>query len=108
MINFWEPWCPPCVSEMPSLEQLYRNYADQGFLILGVYSTEGMEEDVDDVLRDTGVSYPILHYCEAFDRFQTGYVPTTVFVTGEGEPVGEVCVGSNSYAGWAKIVEDLL
>ena len=37
MINFWEPWCGPCVSEMPDLEKLYQTYRDKGFLILMAY-----------------------------------------------------------------------
>ena len=28
MINFWEPWCGPCVREIPDLERLYENYKD--------------------------------------------------------------------------------
>lgn len=112
MINFWEPWCGPCVGEMPDLQKLQDNYADRGFQILGVYSTEGMEEDVDAALARTGVTYPILHYTEAFDRFQSGYVPTTVFIDREGSVLagadGELYIGSNSYEGWAEIIEGLL
>ena len=97
MLNFWEPWCPPCVGEMPDLAKLSEAYADRGLLILGVYSTEGMEEDVASVLEKSGVQYPILHYCGAFDVFQSGYVPTTVFLNSAGETVSESYVGSRSY-----------
>ena len=104
MINFWEPWCPPCVGEMPDLEKLYETYQEQGFLILGVYSTKDMEDEVDSVLADCETSYPILHYCEDFDEFQTGYVPTTIFVTGDGELVGETQIGSKSYEDWESMI----
>ena len=129
MINFWEPWCGPCVGEMPDLEKLYQTYRDRGFLILGVYATPGMEEDVDAVLEQTGASYPILHYTEAFDAFETGFVPTTLFVDGEGhilchtaeqeilkmltdyniegadEKAESLYIGSMDYAGWEAIVQ---
>ena len=108
MINFWEPWCPPCVGEMPELEKLYENYQDRGFQILGVYATPNQEEDVDDILTDAGITYPILHYCSEFDQFQTGYVPTTVFVNSRGEVIGSTQIGSLDYASWAALVEDLL
>ena len=108
MLNFWEPWCPPCVAEMPDLETLSRAYADRGFLILGVYSTDGQEDSVDAVLEKCGTSYPILHYCSAFDVLQTGYVPTTVFLNAAGELVGESYVGARSYEAWAQIVDGLL
>ena len=105
MINFFEPWCGPCVGEMPELERLYQDYKDRGVLLIGVYSTE---DGVEDVLAQTGVSYPILKYCPDFDRFQTGYVPTTVFVNSAGELVGETQIGSNDYAGWAALLDSLL
>ena len=112
MINFWEPWCGPCVGEMPDLQRLQEDYADRGLRILGVYSTDGAEDDVDAVLAYTGASYPILHYTEAFQQFQSGYVPTTIFVDADGHVIGEgaeaLCIGSRSYEDWAAIVEALL
>lgn len=112
MINFWEPWCGPCVGEIPDLEKLYEDYKDMGFQIIGVYSETAMEDEVDQIIRDSGVTYPILHYSSEFDKFQTGYVPTTIFVDGEGHILrvqGEdSVVGSKTYNDWAKIIEKLL
>src|SRR5919199_4286634 len=36
VLNFWATWCAPCKEEMPELEQLYRQYRDQGLVVLGV------------------------------------------------------------------------
>ena len=47
MLNFWEPWCKPCVSEMSDLQTLYEKYKDQGLVILGAYSTFEMQEDAE-------------------------------------------------------------
>lgn len=105
MVNFFEPWCPPCIAELPELEKLYETYAPEGFLILGVFSTE---EGVDKVLADAAVSYPALRYVSAFDRFQTGYVPTTVFLDAAGRQVGDTVVGARSFAEWEAIVKELL
>lgn len=105
MVNFFEPWCGPCVSEMPELERLYQDYKDKGVLLIGVYITE---EGMESVLAQTGVTYPILHYTEAFDALQTGYVPTTVFFNSTGEIVGETEIGAHSYDEWAAILDGLL
>ena len=105
MVNFFEPWCGPCVSEMPELERLYQDYKDKGVLLIVVFSTE---ECVEDVLAQTGVTYPILHYTEAFDVLQTGYVPTTVFFNSTGEIVGDTEIGAHSYDEWAAILDGLL
>ncbi len=112
MINFWEPWCPPCVGEMPDLQKLSEKYADRGFQILGVYSEKTMESEVDELIQKSGVAYPLLRYVSDFDRFQSGYVPTTVFVDKQGHILSvngeQLIVGSNSLEGWSAIVEGLL
>lgn len=119
LINFWEPWCGPCVGEMPDLEELYENYQDQGLLIIGVYSEEGMEADVDAILDDCGTTYPILRYTSEFDAYQSGYVPTTILVDSDGNIIdtGDVyfdgvdstmVVGSQSYEDWEALVNRYL
>ena len=113
MINFWEPWCGPCVNEMPDLARLYEAYKNKGFQILGVYSEPGMENEVVSILRNGSVSYPILKYTSEFDRFQTGYVPTTVFVDSEGhiikmEDGSDSVIGSNTYEDWETIIKNYL
>lgn len=119
LINFWEPWCGPCVGEIPDLEELYEEYRDDGLLIIGVYSENGMEDEVDEILEDSDVSYPILRYSYDFDIFQTGYVPTTILVdrngniidTGEASYDGidsTMIVGSKSYDEWEDIITDYL
>jgi len=61
LVNFWATWCGPCKVEMPWFEELRKQYAGQGFEILG------LADDVDagkDVIAKTahqlGVTYPIL------------------------------------------------
>lgn len=105
MLNFWEPWCGFCVREMPDLERLSRNYADQGLLVVGIYSNP---HGVDEVVEQTGVSYPLLRYTDVFFGYTTNYVPTTVFLGPDGLLVGETYVNACSYDTWAEIVESLL
>ncbi len=108
MINFWAYWCGPCISEMPDLQKLQDEYADEGLQILGI-SERSFEEDNVAVMEEMGITYPCLRYTSDFDYYlSTGYIPTTVFVDSNGRVVGEVQIGSNSYRGWASIIESLL
>jgi peroxiredoxin len=36
VLNFWASWCPPCISELPSLNQFAQEYANQGVVVLGI------------------------------------------------------------------------
>jgi peroxiredoxin len=45
LLNFWATWCPPCVHEMPLMEQLYQALRQRPFVIWAV----AMQEDRDKV-----------------------------------------------------------
>lgn len=83
MVNVWEPWCGPCRGEMPDLDKLYNEMKDQGLMVLGVYSDE---TDLQAVLDQTGVTYPIIKSTESLEVLinATGAYPTTAFVDSEG------------------------
>jgi peroxiredoxin len=36
VLNFWATWCPPCVEEIPSLDQFQKTFAGSGVVVLGV------------------------------------------------------------------------
>ena len=58
VLNFWATWCPPCRKEMPDLEALYREFKDQGLVILAI-----SDEDTGKVrpfVAEQKVTYPIL------------------------------------------------
>src|SRR5664279_2612772 len=36
VLNFWATWCPPCVEETPSLNEMSRQMASQGVVVVAV------------------------------------------------------------------------
>lgn len=58
VLNFWATWCPPCLREMPLLEQWQQTYGNQGLQVVGIAIDRA--EAVSAFLEDQPVSYPIL------------------------------------------------
>jgi thiol-disulfide isomerase/thioredoxin len=40
LLNFWATWCGPCREEMPSMENLSRNFGGQGLAVLAINQRE--------------------------------------------------------------------
>jgi thiol-disulfide isomerase/thioredoxin len=36
LLNFWATWCPPCVKEMPLLDQFHRRHQAAGWQVVGL------------------------------------------------------------------------
>ena len=36
VLNFWATWCPPCIQEIPSLNQFQRKFAGSGVVVVAV------------------------------------------------------------------------
>lgn len=58
LVNFWASWCPPCVAEMPALDQLSQDLAQRQVIFIGV----GIDSpsNIREFLLKTPVSYPIV------------------------------------------------
>lgn len=108
MVNFWEPWCGPCVGELPALQKLYEKYSDRGFVILGVYGSSE-ESEARTTAESIGITYPVFFVTEEFQKYQTRYVPTTVFFNGNGDLLtDEPYVGSKSESEWEDLILSFL
>ncbi len=36
VVNFWATWCPPCVQEMPDINEVQEEFRDKGVRVLGL------------------------------------------------------------------------
>lgn len=57
LLDFWASWCAPCKASFPHLDQLYRDYARQDLVVLGV-SVDEESSDMRKFLESTPVSFP--------------------------------------------------
>jgi peroxiredoxin len=60
IVNFWATWCPPCRTEMPSMEVLHETFKDDGLVLLAINVEPGGAKVVSDFLKESPYSFPIL------------------------------------------------
>ncbi len=92
LVNFWATWCVPCKLEMPWFVDLRKQYAAQGFEILGVNEDEAKDHgQIGKFTRKIGVNYPILLGSDATAKSYGGVdvLPTSFYVGRDGKVVEE-------------------
>ncbi len=92
LINFWATWCAPCKLEMPWFVDLHKQYAPQGFEILGVSEDEPKDRpQIGKFAEKIGVNYPILVGDDASSKAYGGveFLPTSYYVGRNGKIVEE-------------------
>ncbi len=87
VVNFWATWCPPCVEELPSLENAWQRYRQQGLVVLAV---SGEESDVVTSFLErlpSDITFPVLidGDMKSGNRWQIRGLPTTVVVDRSGD-----------------------
>ena len=88
LLNFWATWCPPCVEEMPLLDQFYRENAANGWQVVGLALDQ--PEPVRQFLARLPVSFPIGLAAQGGQELSralgnlAGGLPFTVLVGADG------------------------
>lgn len=91
-LNFWATWCPPCRSEMPHIEDLYKEYEENSkdVIILGVASPnvgkEGDQQYIEDFLKENNYTFPVVFDDGGMLSYQYGFssLPSTLIIDEDG------------------------
>lgn len=93
-INFWATWCPPCVAELPGIEDLYEKYGDRVHFVLA--TTESPATIKAFAEKRQFQQLPFYRYRSVPASFQSETIPAT-FVIGKS---GRVVVSKKGAARW--------
>ena len=93
VLNFWASWCGPCKMEMPYFEEVYNEIGDRVQFLM-VNSTDGSSETVESAstfIAEQGYTFPVFYDTsfEASINYQAFSLPTTYFISAEGELIAK-------------------
>lgn len=95
IVNFWATWCPPCLEEMPSMEELSQKYNKDDFVLLAVNVEENSHAIVKKFLENKPYTFPVLLDQDAIVQQLYGAYrfPETVVIGRNGVVVARVVGG---------------
>ena len=83
LINYWATWCPPCVAEMPDLQELHTKYSDQ---VDFYFISSEKKEKLIAFLTKQDYNIPVyIQTEESPDLLETTSLPTTFLISKKGE-----------------------
>lgn len=120
MVNVWATYCSPCIKEMPDLNELASELAEDGIGLVGiccdVMDYEGGLDSTQvnlakDIIAETGVTYTnvmLADYSCLDGVVKVDAVPTTFFVDKNGAVVGKVQVGAADNDTYSSLAHEAL
>ena len=113
-VHLWGTWCPPCVAEMPELSEVAIMFEDEvGFIGLldDFKSNKSRALDIKEVSGTPAsflnVDAHLPELAVLLNKLNTGFVPTTILIDGDGKMIGEPIVGARGLE-YRTYIEDAL
>ncbi|MBR9845978.1 MAG: TlpA family protein disulfide reductase, partial [Algicola sp.] len=96
LINFWATWCPPCIAEMPSMEELYLKYKDNDKVVFLFVSNEDVAV-IEGFMSKKEFSFNVYQSLTQYPQeFDVTTIPRTFLI----DKNGEIVIDKSGPADW--------
>jgi peroxiredoxin len=86
ILDFWATWCPPCIKEIPDFVELYEQYKDKGFAMIGISLDQAGIDVVKEFAQRYKINYSIAmndgNVHKAYGEITS--IPTTFVIDSKG------------------------
>jgi thiol-disulfide isomerase/thioredoxin len=84
-VNFWATWCPPCIAEMPSVNQLYTRFKNDTRIVFIFVDVDNDYSKVKSFQQKNNYHLPIYTQASQIpDSLMDGTIPTTLMFDKNG------------------------
>ena len=85
-INFWATWCPPCIEEMPSINELKTKFAGNEDIVFLMVDVDGKYKKAQTFMNKRKFNLPVyVPHSEIPKEFLGGAIPTTAILDKKGD-----------------------
>lgn len=94
LVNFWAWWCPPCIAEMPGLQQYYDDHYRDGFLVLGVHADADADAGRAFLLKNR-ITFPVVFDTDlsVYRLYSVGGLPQSFLINPMGNLIKSYPLG---------------
>lgn len=86
-LNFWATWCPPCIAEMPDINELYKEMNSQGVEFILISFDKDFQK-AKDFVQKKEFDFPVYQLASPLPNvFESSAIPTTYVISPEGKIV---------------------
>jgi peroxiredoxin len=85
LYNAWATWCPPCKEEMPTLQEYFEKYQNDGFVVVAIEDGQSADE-VSAFVKDYALTFPVWPdpKWKATTAFRIDNLPTSFVIDRDG------------------------
>ena len=89
LINFWATWCPPCIKEIPTFNELKSKYNDKFEIIAVLYERDKSIDELNAFIKKHNINFPVtvgeenFRMAKAFDDVKK--IPESFLYSSDGK-----------------------
>lgn len=96
-MNFWATWCPPCIAEMPEIQNLYQDLKQHENIVFVMINLDDDMEKAKEFIKRKEYDFPNYRLGSNLPKvYESQSIPTTFVIS----PAGKVVVSKKGMASY--------